>query len=89
MGRIFTEDWEERLELQFFWNAPERKRAYICSPLKDDNPEEYLRNMYATRAYMLYAKEKLGYIAAAPHGYLPMLLGDNNREDRAMAIRFG
>lgn len=89
MNRIFTEGWEERLDLQFFGNEPERTSAYICSPLKAEKPEEYLRNMYAARAYMFYAKEMLGYVARAPHGYLPMLLDDNNQEERTLAIRFG
>ncbi len=87
--KLFSENWENQLELQFISDDPSRVRAYICSPLKADTSEEYLLNMYAARAYMFYAKEKLGYAACAPHAYLPMLLGDNNRSDRALAIHFG
>lgn len=52
---IFVDDWEERLELQFFSDNPVRKKAYVCSPLSADAEQDYLFNMYAARAYMLYA----------------------------------
>lgn len=87
--KIFTEGWETQLDLQFFRDLSNQRRAYICSPLKDEDPKEYLLNMYAARAYMLYAKKELGYAAAAPHGYLPMLLSDRNRCERTMAVLFG
>lgn len=87
--KLFSGNWEDQLDLQFFSEDPSRDRAYVCSPLKADTPEAYLLSMYAARAYMFYAKEKLGYTALAPHAYLPMLLGDNNQSDRALAIHFG
>lgn len=87
--KLFSENWENQLELQFISDDPSRVRAYICSPLKADTSEEYLLNMYAARAYMFYAKEKLGYAACAPHAYLPMLLGDNNRSRPGFGDSFG
>ena len=86
---FFGEDWEERLQLQFFSEKPWKDNAYICSPLNAQTEHEFLVNMYAARAYMLYAKEKLGYLARAPHAFLPMLLCDQNAEERSMALAFG
>lgn len=86
---FFGDDWEERLQLQFFSEKPWMRKAYVCSPLSAQTEYEFLVNMYAARAYMLYAKETLGYLARAPHAYLPMLLCDQNVEERSMALAFG
>ena len=86
---IFVDDWEERLELQFFSDNPVRKKAYVCSPLSADAEQDYLFNMYAARAYMLYALMELDYLARAPHGYLPIILCDRNSDERTLALQFG
>lgn len=54
--KLFSENWENQLELQFISDDPSRVRAYICSPLKADTSEEYLLNMYAARGTMLAAR---------------------------------
>mgnify|MGYP004578841347 CR=1 FL=1 len=91
MDTIFTENWEQRLEMQFLKmkNDRCRKRAYICSPLSAEEDTEYLRNMHAARAYMLYAYEKMGVYARAPHAYLSMILCDKLPSERALALNFG
>lgn len=89
MNTIFTENWEQRLEMQFLKNDRCRKRAYICSPLSAEAEDDFLRNMHAARAYMYYAFEKMGMYARAPHAYLPMLLCDKLPSERALALSFG
>lgn len=85
----FYGDWEDTLLLQFFQPDLLKETAYICSPLHADNPNQYLQNINAARAYMFYTKEHMGYLARAPHAYLPLLLSDDIAEERFMALRFG
>lgn len=75
--------------LQFFHANPLKETAYICSPLKADDPKQYLQNLYAARAYMYYVKTQIGYLARAPHGYLPLLLDDFDPRQRSLALQFG
>ena len=89
MNTIFTDNWEQRLEMQFLKNDRCKKRAYICSPLSAEDDTDFLRNMHAARAYMYYASEKMGMYARAPHAYLPMLLCDKLPSERALALSFG
>lgn len=89
MNTIFTDNWEQRLEMQFLINDRCRKRAYICSPLSAEDDTDFLRNMHAARAYMYYASEKMEMYARAPHAYLPMLLCDKLPSERALALSFG
>lgn len=90
MGKeIFVEDWENELEVQFFSDDPVRKKAYVCSPLSADTALDFQFNMYAARAYMLYALLRLDYLARAPHGYLPIILCDKNSDERTLALQFG
>lgn len=86
---FFDNDWDERLETQFFSKDSLKETAYICSPLNADTEEEFLLNMYAARAYMLYAMERLNYRARAPHAYLPVILCDKISDERSLALRFG
>lgn len=86
---IFTDDWEDSLLLQFFQPDILKETAYICSPLRAEDPDQYLHNLFAARAYMFYAKEHMGYIARAPHAYLPLLLSDTIADERDLALRFG
>ena len=37
MDTIFTENWEQRLEMQFLKNDRCRRRAYVCSPLSAED----------------------------------------------------
>ncbi len=89
MNTIFTDNWEQRLEMQFLKNDRCKKRAYICSPLSAEDDTDFLRNMHAARAYMYYASEKMEMYARAPHAYLPMLLCDKLPSERALALSFG
>lgn len=89
METIFTENWEQRLEMQFLKNDRCKRRAYICSPLSAENDNDFIRNMHAARAYMFYASEKMGLYARAPHAYLPMLLCDKLPSERALGLSFG
>ena len=88
-NNIFTDDWEDSLLLQFLRPEPEKETAYICTPLRAEDADQYLINLYAARAYMFYAKEEMGYLARAPHAYLPMLLCDEDTDERNLALRFG
>ena len=89
METIFTENWEQRLEMQSLKNGRCRKRAYICSPLSAEKDVDFLRNMHSARAYMYYAFEKMEMYARAPHAYLPMLLCDRIPSERDLALNFG
>ena len=89
MNTIFTDNWEQRLVMQFLKNDRCKKRAYICSPLSAEDDTDFLRNMHAARAYMYYASEKMEMYARAPHAYLPMLLCDRLPSERALALSFG
>ena len=60
METIFTENWEQRLEMQFLRNDRCKRRAYICSPLSAETDNDFIRNMHSARAYMFYASEKMG-----------------------------
>ena len=87
--KAYHESWERELDRQFLKNDRYRKRAYICSPLSGSTAEEELSNIWCARAYMLYARTMLGYMARAPHAYLPMLLCDHVAAERALALQFG
>ena len=87
--KAYHESWERDLDRQFLKNDRYRKRAYICSPLSGSTAEEELSNIWRARAYMLYARTMLGYLARAPHAYLPMLLCDHVAAERALALQFG
>ena len=81
--------FEQKLEQQFLKPNRHRKKAYVCSPYSDPDPEVQLDNMRRARLYMLYANEHMGLLARAPHAYLPMLVCDKLPAERAMALRFG
>ena len=89
MNNIYAKDWEQRLERKLFLRDRSLKRAYICSPLRGESEEETFCNMRRARAYMYYAVERMGYIAKAPHAYLPVLLCDEFSEERELALWFG
>lgn len=76
-------------EKLFFTDRTNRKRAYICSPLRADNPLGIYRNMNRARDYMAYAVSKMNYSAYAPHAYLPLLLDDSIPDERRLALWFG
>lgn len=84
-------DWEIQLEdkLVRYQNDRLRKKAYICSPCRAPSAEALMENMTAARFYMFYAVEHLGYLARAPHAYLPAILNDGQIHERALALRFG
>ena len=89
MKNIYSQGWELCLEAQFLQENRFRKRAYICSPLRSECTNGALLNMRAARAYMFYAAVRLGFLARAPHAYLPMLLCDANKNERRLALEFG
>lgn len=86
---LCCEGFEHKLEKQFSKNDPLKKKAYICSPYADSDPDIQIENMRRARLYMLFANEHMGFAARAPHAYLPMLLCDTVAAERAMALRFG
>lgn len=86
---FFTETCKERLNTHLASSDPFQRSAYICSPLRADNSNQMLNNMYAARTYMFYARDNLGYRARAPHAYLPMLLCDQISSERMLALQFG
>jgi hypothetical protein len=65
------------------------KRAYICSPCRSDTPDGIVRNMKAARVYILYAYIHLACVPTAPHAYLPVLLNDNDYNERSFALLLG
>ena len=81
--------FDQKLERQFLKPNRHQKKVYVCSPYSDPDPEVQLDNMRRARLYMLYANEHMGYLARAPHAYLPMLVCDSIPTERAMALRFG
>ena len=81
--------FDQKLERQFLKPNRHLKKVYVCSPYSDPDPEVQLDNMRRARLYMLYANEHMGYLARAPHAYLPMLVCDGIPTERAMALRFG
>ena len=89
MKNIYSQGWELCLEAQFLNENKYRRRAYICSPLRAEQNSEIMLNMRAARAYMFYAAVRLGFLARAPHAYLPMLLCDANKNERRLALEFG
>ena len=89
MKNIYSQGWELCLEAQFLNENKYRRRAYICSPLRAEQNREIMLNMRAARAYMFYAAVRLGFLARAPHAYLPMLLCDANKNERRLALEFG
>lgn len=64
-------------------------RVYICSPLSAKTKEEMRENMLQARFYMKLFAETYGYRTYAPHAYLPELLDDTNKKERAIALSFG
>ena len=92
MHNIFElccEGYDKLLERQFQKPDRTKKKVYICSPFSDPDPDKLRDNMRRARLYMLYANEHMGYLARAPHAYLPMLVCDRIPAERAMALRFG
>ena len=92
MHNIFElccEGYDKLLERQFQKPDRTKKKVYICSPFSDPDPDKQRDNMRRARLYMLYANEHMGYLARAPHAYLPMLICDRIPAERAMALRFG
>ena len=81
--------FDQKLEQQFLKPNRHQKKAYVCSPYSNPDLEVQLDNMRRARLYMLYAYEHMGYLARAPHAYLPMLVCDMVPTERAMALRFG
>lgn len=63
-------------------------RAYICSPLSAETEDEIRRNMLQARQFMKQIADIYGYRTYAPHAYLPELLDDTYREERALALSF-
>ena len=92
MHNIFElccEGYDKLLERQFQKPDRTKKKVYICSPFSDPDPDKQRDNMRRARLYMLYANEHMGYLARAPHAYLPMLVCDRIPAERVMALRFG
>lgn len=63
--------------------------TYICSPLRGDTKKEVDMNMSAARAYLTYANLEMGFSAIAPHAFLPLILDDNEQEERDCALKIG
>ena len=84
--------WHNQLEEQYLAIndvGPAMQRAYICSPCSSELVEEVRRNVMAARFYTWYAYENFGFLARAPHAFLPVLLSDKLPAERALALRFG
>ena len=88
MENIYHDYWDQELMYQFLTEDKCKKKAYVCSPFSADDKEGMLQNMRTARAYMFYAMKKMNMSARAPHAYLPKLLDDTYREERALALSF-
>lgn len=87
MHNIFElccEGYDKLLERQFQKPDRTKKKVYICSPFSDPDPDKQRDNMRRARLYMLYANEHMGYLARAPHAYLPTITDERIGE----AIQF-
>ena len=89
MKNIFTDGWELRCDAQFQARNNDKIKAYICSPLRADTINDVRKNMLTAKAYMLYALEAIGIYAYAPHAYLPIILSDDDSNQRQLALQFG
>ena len=87
MRYLYGKDWEQHLEMKMLECDRNKRKAYICSPLSAFTDDEVLRNMHIARAYMYYVIERMGYLAKAPHAYLPILLCDKIPVERAIALK--
>ena len=87
MRYLYGKDWEQHLEMKMLECDRNKWKAYICSPLSAFTDDEVLRNMHIARAYMYYVIERMGYLAKAPHAYLPILLCDKIPVERAIALK--
>ena len=85
------DNWEAKLEYQLLLGQRDKysKRAYICSPCRDNSKKAVSKNITAARFYMHHAKNELGFSARAPHAYLPVLLSDMNPVERSLALHIG
>ena len=89
MKNIFTDGWELRCETQFLTEDRERRKVYICSPLRAQDRKGVLRNMRNAKAYMHYAFGAMKCLAYAPHAFLPAFLDDEIEDDRKFALALG
>ena len=89
MRYLYGKDWEQHLEMKMLECDRNKRKAYICSPLSAFTEDEVLRNMHIAIAYMYYVIERMGYLAKAPHAYLPILLCDKIPVERAIALKYG
>ncbi len=85
----FMNEFEMQLIKQCIERSPNQKCIYICSPLSAEDTNGIIENMQKAREYMYYAYRYMGKIACAPHAYLPALLNDNNKFERALALQIG
>lgn len=85
------ENWEAVLEQMMLKMPPDtgNERIYICSPCRSDTTDGVIRNIKAARVYMFYAYIHFSCIPKAPHAYLPIVLNDNDENERIMALLFG
>ena len=86
---IFRKEWEALLIKKCLEHDTQKKNVYICSPLRANTIDEIYENMKNAQKYMFYVQSAYDVAAYAPHAYLPILLNDNSREEREMALKFG
>jgi len=65
------------------------KKIYVCSPLSAPSWLEIHNNMENARHYVGAVSRIFKCRALATHAYLPLLLDDNNPEERAIALDMG
>ena len=68
------------------------RKVYVCSPLRADTKKGMEENRLRAIEYCKMAEAIIGnpdVKAVAPHAYLPLLLDDNDSQERELALRFG
>lgn len=86
---IFKKEWETLLIKKCLEHNTQKKNVYICSPLRANTIDEIYENMKNAQKYMFYVQSAYDVSAYAPHAYLPILLSDNSKEEREMALKLG
>lgn len=69
--------------------AKSLKKAYICSPLHDEDPIKMAENMENARQCAAYVLEDLHMRPVCPQAWLPMLVNDYDEQERKKALEFG
>lgn len=69
--------------------ATQLKKAYICSPLHDEDPRIMLDNMEKARSYARHVFIQMHMRPMCPQAWMPLLVNDYDEVERKLALDFG